>query len=106
MTAVDSGPCGRRSLSGLSVCDQPAGHTGMHIDSAQDTSFQIHAGPHDPGRANPPSRLALDDDVIVAWRLPIGVRELDLLREAVEANHQGATISQTGQYLLVRQART
>jgi hypothetical protein len=57
MTVVDAGPCGRRSLSGISVCDQPAGHTGMHIDSRLNTSFQIHAGPHDPARAASPVRL-------------------------------------------------
>lgn len=97
--------CGRRSLSGLSRCDQPTGHAGLHIDSAMGTSFQLHAGPHDPDRATPPQRLPLDDeDVICAWRLPLAVDTLELVRRAVERNHPGATIAQSGQFLLVREA--
>lgn len=102
--------CGRRSLSGLSRCDQPTGHTGLHIDSRQGTSFQLHAGPHDPARATPPVRLpdvvAEHDDVICAWRLPLDGDTLDLLHRVFERNHPGATIAQSGRYLLVREAAT
>lgn len=103
-----SDTCGRRSLSGLSLCDRPADHDGLHIDSRQGTSFQLHAGPHDPARATPPVRLpdvvAEHDDVICAWRLPIPVLTLQLLRRAVERDHPDARLVETGGYLVARAA--
>lgn len=68
--------CGRRSLSGLSRCDQPTGHAGLHIDSAMDTSFQLHDGPHGPDRANPPQRVPRDTDVVTVRALKAAVADL------------------------------